>query len=203
MFGHERGSFTGAERQHKGYFERAHGGTLFLDEITEMPIELQVKLLRVLETGMFMRVGDQPGNRKRRAHRRRHQPRSRRRRWPTASCAKTCITGSTCSRSSCRLCATAPRTRNCWRRASSTQLNAAHGTSKTLCARDAGEPGRAFVAGQRARIEELRAARLHHGRRRGDRHLRRADAVVQFQAGLRVGDHDSGGHVACGCRSSG
>jgi len=57
MFGHERGSFTGADRQHKGYFERADGGTLFLDEITEMPAELQVKLLRVLETGTFMRVG--------------------------------------------------------------------------------------------------------------------------------------------------
>ncbi len=57
MFGHERGSFTGAERQHKGYFERADGGTLFLDEITEMPLELQVKLLRVLETGMLLRVG--------------------------------------------------------------------------------------------------------------------------------------------------
>lgn len=57
MFGHEKGSFTGADRQHKGYFERADGGTLFLDEITEMPVELQVKLLRVLETGMFMRVG--------------------------------------------------------------------------------------------------------------------------------------------------
>jgi len=57
MFGHERGSFTGAERQHKGYFERADGGTLFLDEITEMPVELQVKLLRVLETGRFMRIG--------------------------------------------------------------------------------------------------------------------------------------------------
>lgn len=57
MFGHERGSFTGAERQHKGYFERSHGGTLFLDEITEMPVELQVKLLRVLESGLFMRVG--------------------------------------------------------------------------------------------------------------------------------------------------
>ncbi len=57
MFGHERGSFTGADRQHKGYFERADGGTLFLDEITEMPVELQVKLLRVLETGVFMRVG--------------------------------------------------------------------------------------------------------------------------------------------------
>jgi DNA-binding NtrC family response regulator len=57
LFGHEKGSFTGADRQHKGFFERAHGGTLFLDEITEMPIELQVKLLRVLETGAFMRVG--------------------------------------------------------------------------------------------------------------------------------------------------
>ena len=57
MFGHERGSFTGADRQHRGYFERASGGTLFLDEITEMPVELQVKLLRVLETGRFMRIG--------------------------------------------------------------------------------------------------------------------------------------------------
>jgi two-component system response regulator AtoC len=57
IFGHEKGSFTGAERQHQGFFERASGGTLFLDEITEMPQELQVKLLRVLETGRFMRVG--------------------------------------------------------------------------------------------------------------------------------------------------
>lgn len=57
IFGHEKGSFTGADRQHKGYFERANGGTLFLDEITEMPLELQVKLLRVLETGSFMRIG--------------------------------------------------------------------------------------------------------------------------------------------------
>jgi DNA-binding NtrC family response regulator len=57
VFGHEKGSFTGADRQHQGFFERANGGTLFLDEITEMPAELQVKLLRVLETGMYMRVG--------------------------------------------------------------------------------------------------------------------------------------------------
>ncbi|MBO9513609.1 MAG: sigma-54-dependent Fis family transcriptional regulator [Variovorax sp.] len=57
IFGHERGSFTGAERQHLGFFERAHGGTLFLDEVTEMPLALQVKLLRVLESGSFMRVG--------------------------------------------------------------------------------------------------------------------------------------------------
>ncbi len=57
FFGHERGSFTGAERKHRGVFERADGGTLFLDEITEMPLELQVRLLRVLETGIVTRVG--------------------------------------------------------------------------------------------------------------------------------------------------
>jgi DNA-binding NtrC family response regulator len=57
LFGHEKGSFTGADRRRAGYFERAAGGTLFLDEITEMPSELQVKLLRVLESGQFLRVG--------------------------------------------------------------------------------------------------------------------------------------------------
>ena len=57
LFGHEKGSFTGASRQHAGYFERAHGGTLFLDEITEMPLELQVRLLRVLESRRVSRVG--------------------------------------------------------------------------------------------------------------------------------------------------
>jgi two-component system, NtrC family, response regulator HydG len=57
LFGHERGSFTGASQQRRGHFERASGGTLFLDEITEMPIELQAKLLRVLESGTLTRVG--------------------------------------------------------------------------------------------------------------------------------------------------
>ena len=57
LFGHERGSFTGADRLHKGYFERADRGTLFLDEITEMPADLQIKLLRVLETSVVGRVG--------------------------------------------------------------------------------------------------------------------------------------------------
>jgi DNA-binding NtrC family response regulator len=61
LFGHERGSFTGATQLHRGYFERVSRGTLFLDEITEMPLELQVKLLRVLETGTLIRVGgDEP-----------------------------------------------------------------------------------------------------------------------------------------------
>jgi two-component system, NtrC family, response regulator AtoC len=57
LFGHERGSFTGADRRHHGVFERATHGTLFLDEVTEMPMELQVKLLRVLESGTFTRTG--------------------------------------------------------------------------------------------------------------------------------------------------
>lgn len=57
LFGHERGSFTGAVRTHKGCFERANGGTLFLDELTEMSMEMQIKLLRVLETGRFCRIG--------------------------------------------------------------------------------------------------------------------------------------------------
>ncbi|KVE91520.1 sigma-54 interaction domain-containing protein [Burkholderia vietnamiensis] len=57
LFGHEKGSFTGAVAQHVGMFEAARGGTLFLDEIAEMPAELQVKLLRTLETNTIMRVG--------------------------------------------------------------------------------------------------------------------------------------------------
>jgi two-component system, NtrC family, response regulator AtoC len=56
LFGHERGSFTGADRMHKGYFERANGGTLFLDEITEA-VDIQVRLLRALETSAVTRVG--------------------------------------------------------------------------------------------------------------------------------------------------
>ena len=57
LFGHERGSFTGAMRTREGVFERANGGTLLLDEITEMPLELQSRLLRVLETKRLNRVG--------------------------------------------------------------------------------------------------------------------------------------------------
>ena len=57
LFGHEKGSFTGALQQQPGYFECAHGGTLFLDEITEMPLEMQTRLLRVLESGRYHRVG--------------------------------------------------------------------------------------------------------------------------------------------------
>ena len=58
LFGHKKGSFTGAAEDRKGYFEEANRGTIFLDEIGETPLEIQVKLLRVLENGEFMRVGE-------------------------------------------------------------------------------------------------------------------------------------------------
>ncbi|WP_442951920.1 sigma-54 interaction domain-containing protein [Orrella sp. JC864] len=57
LFGHEKGSFTGALSQHCGYLEHASAGTLFLDEVTEMPLDLQVQFLRVLESGTYERVG--------------------------------------------------------------------------------------------------------------------------------------------------
>lgn len=57
LFGHEKGSFTGAIDTRKGYFEEANGGTIFLDEVGELPLSTQVRLLRVLQTGEFMRVG--------------------------------------------------------------------------------------------------------------------------------------------------
>ena len=57
LFGHEKGSFTGATQSRNGYFEEADGGTIFLDEVGELPLPTQVRLLRVLETGEFMKVG--------------------------------------------------------------------------------------------------------------------------------------------------
>ena len=57
LFGHEKGSFTGAFETRKGYFEVADGGTLFLDEVAELPLSTQVRLLRVLQSGEFIKVG--------------------------------------------------------------------------------------------------------------------------------------------------
>lgn len=57
LFGHEKGSFTGATEARKGYFEEANGGTIFLDEVAELPLSTQVRLLRVLQTGEYIRVG--------------------------------------------------------------------------------------------------------------------------------------------------
>ena len=58
MFGHKAGSFTGALKDKKGLFEEANNGTIFLDEIGEMAFELQAKLLRILETGEYIKIGD-------------------------------------------------------------------------------------------------------------------------------------------------
>lgn len=57
LFGHEKGSFTGAHESRKGYFEEANGGTIFLDEVSELPVSTQVRLLRILETGEYLKVG--------------------------------------------------------------------------------------------------------------------------------------------------
>jgi len=57
LFGHEKGAFTGASSERKGYFETVDGGTIFLDEIGEMPLDTQAYLLRILETGDFIKVG--------------------------------------------------------------------------------------------------------------------------------------------------
>ena len=59
LFGHEKGAFTGAVEQREGYFAAANGGTLFLDEVGELPLQTQARLLRVLETGEYIRVGGQ------------------------------------------------------------------------------------------------------------------------------------------------
>lgn len=106
LFGYEKGSFTGAVRAHAGVFERADGGTLLLDEITEMPMEMQTRLLRVLETRRFYRVG---ANVELSTDVRVIAASNRCpcRPCEAVSCARTCCTAWRCSRSSCRRCAAA------------------------------------------------------------------------------------------------
>ena len=91
LFGHRAGSFTGATKDKKGLFEEADKGTLFLDEIGEMPVELQAKLLRVLECGEFIKIGET-------------RPTSKRRSPPGIS-AKTSSSDFLFSASTCRRCA--------------------------------------------------------------------------------------------------
>ena len=74
LFGHEKGAFTGAAAQRKGRFELAHGGTLFLDEVGDIPMAMQVKLLRVLQERRFERVGGNQSDRGRRPRHRGDQP---------------------------------------------------------------------------------------------------------------------------------
>ena len=114
LFGHVRGAFTDAKADRVGRFELADGSTLFLDEIANVPSSQQAKLLRVIETGEFERVGS---SRTRKVDVRivsatnadLATPRSR----PDAS-ARTCCSASTRSRSCCRRCAIAAKTSRCW-----------------------------------------------------------------------------------------
>ena len=78
LFGHEAGAFTGAKKRRRGLIEQASGGTLFLDEIGELELDLQAKLLKVIEDQRLRPLGGEQRGRGRRAARRRQQPRSRR-----------------------------------------------------------------------------------------------------------------------------
>ena len=110
LFGHERGAFTGAIAQRIGRFELAHGGTIFLDEVGDIPLELQPKLLRVLQEQEFERLGSTRTIRVDVRAGRRHQPRSgrngRRANLPQRPLLPSCA----CSRWSCRPCANGKRT---------------------------------------------------------------------------------------------
>ncbi len=117
LFGHARGAFSGAVQAHKGLFQAADGGTIFLDEIGDMPLALQVKLLRVLQEGEVRPVGaTQPIPVDVRVISATHRDLDAQK--APASSARISITGSTSSRSSCRRSPTAARTSRCSRRIS-------------------------------------------------------------------------------------
>ena len=192
LFGHEKGSFTGADRQHKGFFERAHGGTLFLDEITEMPAELQVKLLRVLETGTFMRVGT-------------NTPIATDVRVIAATNrnpAKAVTDGKLREDLYHRLNVFPIELPPLRERGTDIEILARHfldkfnqeeGTKKTFSPAAIAALYLAWLAGQRARAEELRAARLHPRRRRRRRRSR-APHVLRARA-YAAHHRESGEHA--------
>ena len=145
---------------------RPHGGTLFLDEITEMPIELQVKLLRVLETGAVIRIGGDQAGRRRRAGDRRHQPRPAQGGAGRQAARGPALPPAGLPDPRCRRCASAARTSS-----SSPTTSSASSTSGRGPARSGREDSldrlrTPLLARQRARAQERGAPGLHHGRPR-------------------------------------
>ena len=110
LFGHRAGSFTGAAKDKKGLFEEADKGTLFLDEIGEMPVELQAKLLRVLESGEFIKIGETRPTRKSTCGSSPPRTATSKRRSPPGISARTSISASRCSASTFLRCANVPAT---------------------------------------------------------------------------------------------
>ena len=126
LFGHRRGAFTGATADKKGLLGSPQGGTLLFDEIAEMPLALQVKLLRVLQEREFRPVGGTTQPAGRRARDLCHQRRTRRGGAARRCCARTCCSDSTPSCSRCRRCASARATSPCWPGGSSSEFAERH-----------------------------------------------------------------------------
>ena len=220
LFGYEKGAFTGAAKTHRGYLERATGGTLFLDEITEMPPEMQVRLLRVLETGTFCRVG---GDQEIQAEARIIAATNR---DPATAVADNFLREDLMYRLAVFPITLPPlRTRGDDVRVAGSALpdgiECRRGNEQRVLESFAHDAANASLAGQRAGAQKLRATRFHPVRRRsraagdgagkpGDRHRWRLPAIHHRHAARHDGKENHLRHAgplrrqqAPGCRDPG